>query len=91
MRFEPVTESHHRSMVISICVSFALMLAMTGVALAQDRNLQPVEAAASAPASAIEQRLALVIGNGSYRDAPLTNPVNDARAMAAALRDAGFT
>ena len=91
MRFDPVTESHHRSMVISICASFALTLCMTGAALAQDRNLQPVEAAASAPASAIEQRLALVIGNGSYRDAPLTNPVNDARAMATTLRDAGFT
>ena len=37
------------------------------------------------------QRVALVIGNAAYRDAPLTNPVNDARAIALALKDAGFT
>jgi hypothetical protein len=38
-----------------------------------------------------EPRLALVIGNGAYREAPLRNPVRDARAMAQALRDVGFT
>ncbi len=37
------------------------------------------------------QRLALVIGNGTYAEAPLKNPVNDARAMTAALRSRGFT
>ena len=31
------------------------------------------------------------MGNANYRDAPLSNPVNDARAMAQALREAGFT
>jgi len=31
-----------------------------------------------------------VIGNAAYDSAPLRNPVNDARAMAAALRDLGF-
>ncbi len=35
-------------------------------------------------------RVALVIGNAAYKDAPLSNPVNDAKAMASALRDAGF-
>jgi hypothetical protein len=43
------------------------------------------------PTSAAERRQALVIGNGAYRDAPLKNPVGDARAMAAVLRQAGFT
>jgi len=37
-----------------------------------------------------ERRVALVIGNGAYSSAPLKNPVNDARAMAAALRECGF-
>ena len=37
-----------------------------------------------------EPRTALVIGNGAYRDAPLKNPVNDARDMAAKLRELGF-
>lgn len=40
--------------------------------------------------AATESRVALVIGNGSYAEAPLRNPVNDARAMAAALRDLKF-
>ena len=37
-----------------------------------------------------ERRYALVIGNGAYAYAPLKNPVNDARAMAASLRGLGF-
>ena len=35
-------------------------------------------------------RVALVIGNAAYEEAPLKNPVNDARAMTAALRHLGF-
>jgi uncharacterized caspase-like protein len=38
-----------------------------------------------------EQRLALVIGNATYKEAPLRNAANDARAIAAVLKDAGFT
>jgi len=38
-----------------------------------------------------ETRVALVIGNGNYKSAPLKNPVNDARDMAAKLRGLGFT
>src|SRR5438105_1943472 len=37
-----------------------------------------------------ERRLALVIGNAAYPTSPLRNPVNDARAMAKALRAQGF-
>ena len=38
-----------------------------------------------------ETRVALVIGNGAYRHAPmLANPVNGANGMAEALRDLGF-
>ncbi len=37
-----------------------------------------------------ERRVALVIGNGAYKTAPLKNPVNDARDMTSALRDLGF-
>jgi uncharacterized caspase-like protein len=36
------------------------------------------------------QRLALVIGNGHYPDEPLTQSINDARALSAALRNDGF-
>jgi len=38
-----------------------------------------------------ERRTALVIGNGSYKSAPLRNPANDARDMAKALRSLGFS
>jgi len=37
-----------------------------------------------------ERRVGLVIGNAAYDMAPLRNPVNDARAMAATLRTLGF-
>ena len=59
----------------------ALLAALLGVALAGP-------ASAQAPA---EPRVALVIGNAGCQDAPLRNPVRDARAMAAALRSLGFT
>ena len=43
------------------------------------------------PTTEKASRLALVIGNGAYRNAPaLPNPANDARAVAKALRDSGF-
>jgi uncharacterized caspase-like protein len=37
-----------------------------------------------------EARRALVIGNANYRDAPLANPVNDAREMGRVLKQSGF-
>jgi hypothetical protein len=46
----------------------------------------------SASGAQAETRVALVIGNGDYAHAPhLTNPTNDADAIAASLRKAGFT
>lgn len=38
-----------------------------------------------------EARLALIIGNATYKSSPLSNPVNDARLMDKVLKDAGFT
>ncbi len=46
--------------------------------------------AATIVEAATESRVALVIGNARYPDAPLRNPANDARAMAATLRERGF-
>ncbi len=40
--------------------------------------------------SIAENRVALVIGNGSYAEAPLSNPPNDATLMAQTLRALGF-
>jgi tetratricopeptide (TPR) repeat protein len=55
----------------------------------------PLFAASPAPQPAappsLGRRIALVIGNGAYANAPqLTNPVNDARAIAQNLRGMGF-
>ena len=47
--------------------------------------------ALAAPTARAESRFALVIGNGAYRNVPaLTNPPNDARDIAAALKSLGF-
>ena len=43
-----------------------------------------------ATATGTERKTALVIGNSAYPTSPLKNPVNDARAMARALRELGF-
>jgi uncharacterized caspase-like protein len=47
-------------------------------------------ALAAPPALAAETRHALVIGNSRYDGIPLTNPANDAAAMAKVLQRAGF-
>ena len=51
--------------------------------------LPGLSAAATAPPA--EPRHALVIGNATYANAPLTNPANDAQAVAKVLTKAGFT
>ena len=65
---------------------FAATLLFSGLnstALAQ-RNTNAV------PAKAGESRIALVVGNSSYKDSPLKNPLNDATDMASVLRTLGF-
>lgn len=48
-------------------------------------------AAVAATASAqVPSRVALLIGNAAYADAPLRNPLNDVREVAASLRALGF-
>ena len=41
--------------------------------------------------SAQQSRIALVIGNSSYKSSPLQNPLNDANDMAVVLRKLGFS
>ena len=58
------------------------------------QTLAAVPPALSLPAAwsaSDSSRLALVIGNSAYQDAPLANPVNDAKAVAGLLDQAGFT
>lgn len=54
-------------------------------------QVAPVEPAPPAALQGPEQRVALVIGNSNYRNAPrLANPDNDAQSMAQFLNSAGF-
>jgi uncharacterized caspase-like protein len=85
-----------RSIAIAAALAGMLSLAIGAHAALNKRPLaaagttatveQSVEAATKA------SRIALVIGNGHYPDAstPLTQPVNDARGLTAALRHDGF-
>ena len=76
-----------------LALACTLACTLTGPALAardkDERNLV-ISAPAGTSVATASQRVALVIGNGAYRDAPLNNPSNDARAMAQALKEAGF-
>ncbi|EWY40446.1 caspase (peptidase) [Skermanella stibiiresistens SB22] len=66
-------------------VAVAVLLLLTGPLLLAGPILL------AGPANA-NDRVALVIGNGAYRDvAPLPNPPNDAKAVAQALRRIGFS
>ena len=67
-------------------VLIILLLACVGIASAgeQTRSL------GMAPPTSGEKRVALVIGNSAYKEAPLKNPVNDAHDVASALRKLGF-
>jgi tetratricopeptide (TPR) repeat protein len=60
---------------------------------ARQKKSEPESAQAPTAESAVAgQRVALVIGNGSYAYVKaLPNPTNDARAIAKSLRDIGFT
>ena len=64
------------AMPLSLATFFGLLVLLTAsAALSQSERTLTVAAAAS------EQRVALVIGNAAYKDAPLRNPVNDATDM----------
>jgi uncharacterized caspase-like protein len=77
----------------------AAFIAMVSLAIGAHAalNMRALDAAKTIEAEQTDalkatSRVALVIGNGNYPDAsaPLTQPVNDARALTAALRRNGF-
>ena len=84
-----------RSIAIAALVIGTVSLAIGAHAALNMRALDAAKAVAteqSADATQKVSRLALVIGNGHYPDAnaPLTQPINDARALSDALRHNGF-
>jgi uncharacterized caspase-like protein len=74
--------------MVSLAIGAPAALNKRSFAAAKVTEAAPIAQAGTNKAS----RLALVIGNGHYPDAnvPLTQPINDARAITAALRREGF-
>src|SRR5712692_7941458 len=84
-----------RSVTMAAALVGMVSLAIGAHAALNKRSLDAAEAIAaeqSAEAAKGPSRVALVIGNGHYPDAnaPLAQPINDARALTAALRRNGF-
>jgi hypothetical protein len=65
---------------------FTILISMT----ADSADAQPRGLGINKTPTTESQRVALVIGNSNYANAPLKNPVNDARDVAQALRELGF-
>src|SRR3954447_13123329 len=83
-----------RSLAIAAALLGTVSLALGAPSVLNKRAPEAAKAVEMAQASPSKpaSRLALVIGNGRYPDAnaPLTQPINDARAIGAALRREGF-
>src|SRR4030088_3690871 len=84
-----------RSITVAAAMAGMGSLAIGAQAALNKRALDAVKAVApeqNGEAAKRASRIALVIGNGHYPDAnaPLTQPINDARALTAALRSNGF-
>jgi WD40 repeat protein len=84
----------HWRAIGSVAIVLCLQLAAGNVARAAEDDTGPPRAVSFQvhdPEQARELRVALVVGNSLYKGAPLANPSNDARSMAAKLRELGFT
>jgi uncharacterized caspase-like protein len=84
-----------RSVAMSVAFAGMVSLAIGAHAALNMRALdaaKAISAEQSADAARRPSRIALVIGNGHYPDAnaPLSQPINDARGLTAALRKNGF-
>jgi len=84
-----------RSIAVAAALAGMVSLAIGAHAALNKRAMDAAKAIAteqSGDAAKRASRVALVIGNGHYPDAnaPLAQPINDARALTAALRSNGF-
>ena len=84
-----------RSVTIAVALAGMVSLAIGAHAALNSRALDAAKAIATEQDGSMARhtsRIALVIGNGHYPDAtaPLTQPINDARALTASLRRDGF-
>src|SRR5919205_1678042 len=84
-----------RSVAVIAGLFGMVSLAIGAHAALNKRALDAAKAIGTEQAAGVsgkQPRLALVIGNGHYPDAasPLNQPINDARAISATLRQSGF-
>jgi uncharacterized caspase-like protein len=83
-----------RPIAIAAALAGMVSLAIGAHAALNKRPLEAEKPVATEQAAAVNgaSKLALVIGNGHYPDAnaPLAQPINDARALSSALRRDGF-
>src|SRR6201995_35137 len=83
-----------RPLLVAACLAATVSLALGANAALNKRTLDAASAVSTEQGTTVKKpsRLALVIGNGHYPDAgdPLTQPINDARALSGALRHDGF-
>jgi uncharacterized caspase-like protein len=94
MNFRQISISH-RSITVAAALLCMVSLGIGAHAALNKRALDAANALAiehSVEAAPEASRIALVIGNGHYpdADAPLAQPINDARGLTAALRQDGF-
>lgn len=93
MSIGPVRLSRRSAAIVAAALTGLVSLGLGAHAALNLRTSDEAKVAA-VPASEAQtpKRLALVIGNGRYPDAaaPLKQPINDARALTAALRGDGF-
>ena len=87
----PIQKRLNKTLIAALTLmlgAIGLLLCFPGSHAQQEPNRQLVQTGST---NANAKRIALVIGNGAYTDAPpLKNPPNDARDMAAMLRTLGF-
>lgn len=86
----PIDRDQYEAKVIQFARAFESSQRRSGQAQIKDAAAPP-----SPPQSLIRDqsnspRLALVIGNATYKTSPLANPTNDAKAVSGALKNAGF-
>jgi uncharacterized caspase-like protein len=94
-RVMKVRQVHISRRSLAIAAALVVSLALGAHAALNKRALDAAKPTATGQEAEIptrSSRLALVIGNGHYPDAhaPLAQPINDARALTAALRRDGF-
>lgn len=93
MSIGPIRLSRRSAVIVAAALTGLVSLALGAHAALNLRTPDHAKVAAAADVDPqMPKRLALVIGNGHYPDAaaPLQQPINDARALTAALRSDGF-